>query len=346
MPDQNIAKEDIAKRVDLGLRDLWYPVAPSWSLGANPLGMTRLGEDIVLWRDRDGQIHCLEDRCPHRGARLSLGWNLNDRIACWYHGVQMNPAGEIADVPANNTAALVGRKCLRTYRAVEKYDAIWVYFTNDEMHAAPEIELPNEMTDSAYSSFLCVAKWNCCHTYAIENVADPMHGAYLHSASHSMARGSKSAEMVLTKTENGFRFEKINQEGVNFDWVEFGMTTTPWLRLEIPYGPGASPGGNFGITGVVTPVDATHCVVFFWRIRKVEEWQRGLWRFMYRARLEKLHWDVLEQDRIILENLTPNARNREMLYKHDRGLGYLRKVLQQKAKQQLATERAAAQAAE
>lgn len=40
-------------------------------------------------------------------------------------------------------------------------------------------------------------------------------------------------------------------------------------------------------------------------------WQRNVWRFLYRNHLEQLHWDVLEQDRIILENLAPNARARE-----------------------------------
>ena len=64
-----------------GLRDLWYPVAPSWKVRNAPIGITRLGERIVLWRDGDGMAHALEDRCPHRGARLSLGWNLGDRLA-------------------------------------------------------------------------------------------------------------------------------------------------------------------------------------------------------------------------------------------------------------------------
>ncbi|VTP66639.1 Uncharacterised protein [Serratia rubidaea] len=60
---------------------------------------------------------------------------------------------------------------------------------------------------------------------------------------------------------------------------------------------------------MVVPEDKDHCRVFFWRIRKVKDWQRDLWRFMYRNRLEALHWDVLEQDRIVLENMAPNARS-------------------------------------
>lgn len=58
--------------LELGLRDQWHPVLASWEVAANPVGITRLGENIVVWRDAEGQVHALEDRCPHRGARLSL----------------------------------------------------------------------------------------------------------------------------------------------------------------------------------------------------------------------------------------------------------------------------------
>ena len=61
-----------------GLRNLWYPVVPSWRLTEEPLGITRLNTNIVIWRDKDNIVHALEDRCPHRGARLSQGWNLGD----------------------------------------------------------------------------------------------------------------------------------------------------------------------------------------------------------------------------------------------------------------------------
>ena len=84
--------------LDKGLRGLWYPVLASWEVQSAPVGITRLGEQIVVWRNKDGQVQALEDRCPHRGARLSMGWNLGDRIACWYHGVEV--AGNGGQLPA------------------------------------------------------------------------------------------------------------------------------------------------------------------------------------------------------------------------------------------------------
>jgi phenylpropionate dioxygenase-like ring-hydroxylating dioxygenase large terminal subunit len=150
-----------------------------------------------------------------------------------------------------------------------------------------------------------------------------------------MAQGDKEAEMKARKTDSGFIFEKVNQRDVNFDWVEFGDSGAHWLRLEIPYGAGAGPGGNFGIVGFTTPIDAEHTMVFFWRFRKVQGWQRDVWRFMYRNRLEGLHWAVLEQDRIVLENMAPDAREYEFLYQHDTGLSRLRRTLRKAAEAQV-----------
>ncbi|WP_448666040.1 Rieske 2Fe-2S domain-containing protein [Serratia plymuthica] len=323
--------------LDQGLRGMWYPVLASWEVGNNPVGITRLEQQIVVWRDGEGAIHALEDRCPHRGARLSMGWNLGDRIACWYHGVEVGGDGTVKDVPAVDRCPLVGQKCLRSYPAKEAYGAVFLYFGITADEAPPELTFPQELADeAAYSNFLCTASWDCNYQYALENVMDPMHGTYLHSSSHSMAEGDRKADMALEPTDTGFIFKKNGQIGVNFDWVEFGSSGVYWMRLSIPYKKRFGPGGHFWIIGMVVPEDKDHCRVFFWRIRKVKDWQRDIWRFMYRNRLEALHWDVLEQDRIVLENMAPNARGREYLYQHDVGLSRLRRMMQKEAQKQLA----------
>ncbi|GGA12028.1 aromatic ring-hydroxylating oxygenase subunit alpha [Dyella caseinilytica] len=330
------SKAEVGAYLRQGLRDLWYPVVASWEVSSAPLGITRLGENIVLWRDAQGQVHALEDRCPHRGARLSMGWNLGDRVACWYHGVEVGTDGVVKDVPAVNTCPLVGAKCIRSYPVQERHGAVFLYFAASEQSEATELTLPAELEDTEqYSHFLCTAAWKCGYEYAIDNVMDPMHGAYLHAASHSMADGDRSAEMQIVPTNHGFLFEKTGQRGVNFDWVEFGHSGTFWLRLSIPYRQQFGPGGPFWIVGLVVPVDEHHCRVFFWRIRKVQGWQRDTWRFMYRNRLEKLHWEVLEQDRLILEGMAADARDHEFLYAHDAGLTRVRRIMQKMAQAQL-----------
>ncbi len=336
MSDDAAIETDASALLEEGLRNLWYPIAPSWQVGDNPLGVTRLGERIVVWRDREGAVHALEDRCPHRGARLSLGWNLGDRLACWYHGVEVDANGTVLDVPAVESCPLAGRTAVRRYPCREVRGAIFAWF-GDTLHEEPaELNLPEQLVDDRFATMLSVATWQCNYRYAIDNVMDPMHGTYLHARSHSMAQGNRRARLRVVPTETGFLCEKEDQRNVNFDWVEFGATGGYWMRLEIPYGKEAGPGGPFGIVGFVTPVDRETCQVYFWRVRRVEGWERDLWRFLYRTRLESLHWDVLEQDRLMLEAMAGDAREREFLYQHDTGLARVRRFMAKEAERQAA----------
>jgi nitrite reductase (NADH) small subunit len=41
---------------------------------------------IVVFRTAGGELHALEDRCPHRGARLSEGVVYEGYVACRDHG--------------------------------------------------------------------------------------------------------------------------------------------------------------------------------------------------------------------------------------------------------------------
>jgi phenylpropionate dioxygenase-like ring-hydroxylating dioxygenase large terminal subunit len=194
---------------------------------------------------------------------------------------------------------------------------------------------PEQLAGEEFGHQLCTATWKCNYRYAVDNVMDPMHGAYLHSQSHSMAFGDKTAKMRVRDTNAGLIFEKVGQRDVNFDWVEIGFSGGMWMLLSIPYRKNAGPGGSFYIVGYVTPIDEDHCQVYFWRTRKIEGWQRDVWKFMYKTQLEGLHWDVLEQDRVVLEDMSSNARDFEGLNAHDVGLTRVRRLMNKMAKEQL-----------
>jgi phenylpropionate dioxygenase-like ring-hydroxylating dioxygenase large terminal subunit len=50
----------------------WHPVLDSAALRDAPHAVQVLDQALVLWRDAHGLPHAWADRCPHRGARLSL----------------------------------------------------------------------------------------------------------------------------------------------------------------------------------------------------------------------------------------------------------------------------------
>lgn len=72
--------DPVDQRLQLGLKNLWFPLCPSNFVKENPVALRRLGVTMAVWRDDQGKVHALEDRCPHRGAPLSQGAILGNRL--------------------------------------------------------------------------------------------------------------------------------------------------------------------------------------------------------------------------------------------------------------------------
>jgi len=332
-------KQRIEQRLDQGLEGQWYIVAKSSDVAdGKPFAAKALGRHIVLWRT-EGKINCVEDYCPHRGARLSRGEVLGDNIACRYHGLVISGEGCIVKVPAMPNCSLEGRMAVRRYEVREMAGAVFAYIPSATQPEAPEFELPHELTNDEYTTFLCTGVWECNYRYALDNLADPMHGCYLHANSFTLAYGTKQDLTQIEKTDEGFIIGRVGQRGDNFDWTEVvADAPLPYCRLDIPYPPAGGPGGVMRILTFVTPLDENNCRIFFYRTRKVGGLTRELWRFLYRARFETRHWRVLEQDREMLSAMPQDARGREMLYQHDIGVSRLRKTLIGRAKAQIDAE--------
>lgn len=332
----NVQLDPVDAVLEVGLKDLWFPVCPSGFVKDSPVSLRRLGYKIALWRDQSGKVHALEDHCPHRGAPLSLGVNLGDRLACPYHGVEVRCDGTVTRVPGSPGCKLEGSRPARMFHAAEAAGAIFLYnAANPALDEAPPLQLPEELTSPEWSSFLCYTEWGGDYRYVVDNVMDPMHGVFLHKQSHTMSEGESTAEFQIRDIPNGFCFEKKGQRGVNFDWTEWMDLGIHVMRLEIPYPKTGGPGGNFTIIGSYTPISNRTSGVFHWRCRRVSGWQRDTWRFLYKNRLEERHWNVLEQDRVAVENMEPDANKREHLYAHDMGIVRLRRHLRNLAKAQL-----------
>ncbi|MDB5971572.1 MAG: Phenylpropionate dioxygenase, large terminal subunit [Hydrocarboniphaga sp.] len=108
------------------LVDDWHPVAASASLLAGQtLAAQLLGEELVLWRDSRGACHAWQDRCPHRGTRLTLGHVADDALVCRYHAWKFGVSGACLQVPAQPDAPLPGGGA-RVFSAFEIYGLIWV----------------------------------------------------------------------------------------------------------------------------------------------------------------------------------------------------------------------------
>lgn len=105
----------------------WYPVALSSDIEPGTSNGTRLfGREIVVWRDSDGAAHVWEDRCPHRGMRLSFGFVRGDQIACLYHGWRYDAAGQCRTIPAHPQLTPPETIRVPVFASAERMGMIWV----------------------------------------------------------------------------------------------------------------------------------------------------------------------------------------------------------------------------
>ncbi len=119
---------------------VWIPVALSRDL---PTGVTRAviveGQEVVAWRGSAGAVQVWEDRCPHRGMRLSFGFVRENALNCLYHGWQYDAGSRCLKIPAHPDLAVPPTIRANAYAATEAAGMIWTRF-DDAADAMPEVE--------------------------------------------------------------------------------------------------------------------------------------------------------------------------------------------------------------
>ena len=115
----------------------WTAVALSRDV---PAGATRAivldGAERVAWRGGDGAIHLWEDRCPHRGMRLSFGFVRGETLNCLYHGWQYGVGSQCIRIPAHPDLAVPPSIRAKAFPVREAGGLIWTRADDDEA-AAP-----------------------------------------------------------------------------------------------------------------------------------------------------------------------------------------------------------------
>ena len=83
-------------------RRYWHPIALTSDIGDMPLPIRVLGEDLVLFKTKLGEIGLVHRQCPHRRASLVFGKCENHGIRCCYHGWLFSTDGEILETPGES----------------------------------------------------------------------------------------------------------------------------------------------------------------------------------------------------------------------------------------------------
>ncbi len=119
----------------------WYPVARSEEAVARHIVQVMLlDHEIALWRDDAGCVNAWENRCPHRGVRLSVGFNTGTELRCQYHGWHFaSGSGQCRFIPAHPTQKPASTLHATVYGVAERHGHIWVRLAGS---AAGPPELP------------------------------------------------------------------------------------------------------------------------------------------------------------------------------------------------------------
>lgn len=158
----------------------WHPVGISTQLAAGQMVASQLLDTgIVIWRDSEGVVHAWEDRCPHRGMKLSMGPLESDGVVCPYHGWIFGKEGQCKHIPALPDMAPESMTARVTQYAVkEQYGLIWVCMGTP----AQDVLLFPEFHDEHLRKVWCGPyDVGSSAPRIIENFLDMGHFAYVHT---------------------------------------------------------------------------------------------------------------------------------------------------------------------
>jgi phenylpropionate dioxygenase-like ring-hydroxylating dioxygenase large terminal subunit len=168
----------------------WYILMESKQVKERPVGVTRMGQKLVFWRDGSGRVSCLRDKCPHRGVELSKGQVVNGHIQCPFHGFEYDTSGQAVHIPANGRNAPVPKVFrAHSYPTHEAHGFIWVWWGDDP----PDDLAPPRFFDDIGASFTYKTvydPWRAHYSRVIENQLDVVHLPFIHH--NTIGRGGRT----------------------------------------------------------------------------------------------------------------------------------------------------------
>lgn len=161
------------------MRRYWHPVATSWDLHKNPVrSVTILGESLVLYRDRSGQVGLIDERCPHRRTTMTLGIPEERGLRCPYHGWLFSEQGSCLEQPLEpEDSTFNERVSTKAYPAQELGGLVWAYLGPEPAPLLPRWDLL--VREDVFRQIL-VTELPCNWLQVMENRADLAHATYLH----------------------------------------------------------------------------------------------------------------------------------------------------------------------
>lgn len=280
----------------VGFREYWYPGIWAKKVGRNrPVRLKMLGEELVLFRGKDGAVVALSEWCPHRGARLSNGLcDFAGTVTCPYHGYVFDENGQcVAGLIEAVDSTLAPKLRAKKFPTAECRGIVFIWM--GETAPVPlDDDLPWEFKDASLNvdRHTRVKMWGTNWTEPMWQGID-YHEFYLHRSfkwwylinyRQPFFRPKPVVTNGVRIVEEGDNYVTCTQENVEYGQKDYpGLGTWPrrvWWRI---LGQPKPKKGRFGhhhnvqLPSIVrVPLgDADH---MRWGV-PVSDWETRMWTF-------------------------------------------------------------------
>ncbi|MDG1462750.1 MAG: aromatic ring-hydroxylating dioxygenase subunit alpha [Gammaproteobacteria bacterium] len=251
----------------------WFPVLASSELGKKPVAKKRFGENLVFWRSKDAVV-CMPDRCPHRGAALSLGKVVDNNLACPFHGLQFSQSGKCMHIPVEADPRIPEGFGVTSHAVCEADGYVWLW-RGTELAPGQHSLLPRHEQLEGLRYGESTSIWPAHFTRCIENVCDFSHLPFVHKKTIGLFKREGATQVDVEEIEGGFR-SYLLEKGEPKQMLEFFYPNMWMLRAN----------GNILMTAVFVPVDDHTTEVYgrsYYRLpfpKKLVDWYTRFSQFL------------------------------------------------------------------
>lgn len=270
------------------IRNAWYVAALADELVPGQLlARTLLDEPLVFYRDDQGRVRALTDRCPHRFAPLSMG-RLCDggaSVQCPYHGLRFDGTGVCVHNP-HGDGVRPKAAAVKSWAVTERHGFVW--FWAGAAETADTVQLPDlsDVTSAPeHATIRGYLPTACDYRLLADNIMDLTHVDYLHPASLGNGSVSRVRAEVTEPNERSVHVAwRVRGEVAppSFDphlptpgqpadqWTEATWTAPCLMRLDVGATPQGAPreqGVRVAALHIATPEVAGRCHYWYWSAR-------------------------------------------------------------------------------
>jgi phthalate 4,5-dioxygenase len=245
------------------IRRYWIPALLSEEISAPdcpPVRVRLLGEELVAFRDSQGRIGLLAERCSHRGTSLYFGRNEECGLRCIYHGWKYDVEGNVLETPAEPGDSDFRKKLHHiAYPTHEAGGVIYAYLgPRARMPLFPAYEWTQVPLNQTYVT-KCLME--CSYLQGLEGECDSSHLSFLHRAftnerNQPLYKIDTSPTYETEETDFGVRLIATRNAADNQHYVRFSAFVLPVYGC-VPAGRPTNELDGYEIHTYV-PADDTH----------------------------------------------------------------------------------------